>query len=211
MILQLPFSNPVNDPILAIIRPAEEPKPEEKQPVLYTIKQGDTLTSIADAHSSSVGRLWSANPELQHPDQIEPEKPLKIPENDDVLADRPMPVNIESTRKVPVQQVSPRSGGFSNSGNTYAPGYCTYGVKMWRPDIPNRLGDASQWYYNAQRLGMSVGSTPRVGAVAVAYGNHVALVIGVSGSSITIKEMNYSRLWDVNIRTVSASQFRYIY
>lgn len=100
----------------------------------------------------------------------------------------------------------------SSPANTYAAGNCTWYVKDRRPDIPNGWGNANRWYGNAAAQGWSVGSTPRVGAVAASIaGMHVALVIGVSGSTITISEMNYQGLYKVSSRSVSASLFRYIY
>lgn len=99
----------------------------------------------------------------------------------------------------------------SSYGNTYTRCQCTWGVKNWRPSIPNGLGNASSWFYRAQAMGMSTGYSPRVGAVAQ-KGNHVALVIGVSGSQVLIKEMNYRyKPCEVRTKWASASLYRYIY
>jgi surface antigen len=71
------------------------------------------------------------------------------------------------------------------------------------------------WYYNAQASGFRVGSVPVVGAIAwtpAGYYGHVAIVDGVSGGMVTISEMNGPAGWGrVDTRTVSASDFRYIY
>lgn len=98
----------------------------------------------------------------------------------------------------------------STAGNGYAPGYCTYYVKNRRPDIPNNWGNANQWIYSAQASGYSTGSTPVAGAIG-AQGNHVVYVESVSGSMVTISEMNYGGLWNMNTRTVPANTFYYIY
>lgn len=112
----------------------------------------------------------------------------------------------------PIQTTYTPQVRVSAAGNLYAPGFCTYGVKMWRPDIPNRWGNADRWIYSAQASGWATGSVPRVGAVAVARTYmHVALVIGVSGSSVTVKEMNYGGLWVVSTRDTPISEWNYIY
>lgn len=102
----------------------------------------------------------------------------------------------------------------NSAGNLYAPGNCTWYAKSKRPDLPNNLGNANTWYYNAQAQGFGVGTAPKKGAVGQAvYGMHVVYVEGVSldGSMVTISEMNYGGLYRMNTRTVPASEFIYIY
>lgn len=103
-----------------------------------------------------------------------------------------------------------------SSGNTYAPGNCTWYAKSRRPDLPNSLGNANTWYYRAQALGWNVGSTPKKGAVGTSTAGwlgHVVYVEGVSldGQSVTISEMNYGGLYSMNTRTVHYTEFNYIY
>ena len=107
---------------------------------------------------------------------------------------------------------SARSSSVSTPGNTYTAGYCTWFVKNMRPDLPNNLGHANTWFSNAVRNGLAVGTTPQVGAVAVASNyTHVAIVQAVHGSTVTISEMNYVR-WNVqSTREAPISEFRYIY
>lgn len=100
------------------------------------------------------------------------------------------------------------------AGNSYTPGYCTWGVKSWKPSVPNFWGNANQWDDNARASGILVDSNPSVGAVAQTDGGgsgHVALVIAVVGDLVTIKEMNYGGLYTVNTRTVSSYEFNYIH
>ena len=104
----------------------------------------------------------------------------------------------------------------NSSGNTYAPGNCTWYAKSMRPDLPNSLGNANTWYYRAQAQGWNVGSTPKKGAVATTTAGglgHVAYVIGVSldGQQVTIREMNYRGLYSMSTRTVHYTEFKYIY
>jgi hypothetical protein len=99
----------------------------------------------------------------------------------------------------------------ASSSNTYIKGQCTWYVKSKRPDLPNGLGNGGQWVKNAAARGFSTGTTPRVGAVAEQPG-HVAYVESVSGSKVTISEMNYGgKAGIVHTRTVAASTFKYIY
>lgn len=220
MLPQLPLPNQNPKPLITFTLKQE---PKEK---LYTIKPNDNLSKIAEATHTTVERLWEKNTDLASPDLIEPNKQIKIPKDDEPLADRPLPIPPVT---VPIQPTTlPSAGGVSvsrapsvsvptisrgaSSGNLYSPGYCTFGVKEWRPDLPNNLGDASSWYYNAQAQGMAVGSSPQIGAVAVtkAY-SHVSLVIGIGDGTVTVKEMNYRGLWVVSTRTAPISEFNYIY
>jgi surface antigen len=102
----------------------------------------------------------------------------------------------------------------SNGYNDMDYGYCTWFVKNLRPDLPTGLGHANSWYSRAQAFGLSVGSTPRVGAVATTtrggYG-HVSYVTGIEGNLIHVTEMNVAG-WNVQSSgTYPASDYLYIY
>lgn len=102
------------------------------------------------------------------------------------------------------------SGGYNDMDY----GYCTWFVKSLRPDLPIGLGNANTWYSRAQAFGLSVGSVPRVGAVATTtrgdYG-HVSYVTGVEGGFIHVTEMNVLG-WNVQSNgTYPASDYLYIY
>ena len=113
-------------------------------------------------------------------------------------------------------------GGLSNTissgdtaGNSYGYGYCTWGVKSWKPNIPNFWGNANEWDSSARASGFAVDSNPRVGDVAQTdaggYG-HVAMVVAVSASGVTIQELNGPAGWNViGVRTVPISEFVYIH
>ena len=73
-------------------------------------------------------------------------------------------------------------------------------------------GDASHWKYAANRVGIPVDDTPKVGSVAWwAAGSpgssrgHVAWVMGRTSSSITIEEYNYLSAGHYDQRTISTS------
>lgn len=102
------------------------------------------------------------------------------------------------------------------SGNAYADGNCTWYVKSKRPDIGNFWGNANSWYAAAQAQGWNVGTKAKVGAIATTtegWAGHVAYVEKVSkdGQRVTISEMNWGGLYNMNTRTVPYTDFKYIY
>ncbi len=86
-----------------------------------------------------------------------------------------------------------------DDASAYASCNCTAWAHSKRRDLPMTLGNALTWASRARRAGFSVDSRPRVGDIMVLqpgvqgahrrYG-HVAYVIGVSGSRVTVSEMN---------------------
>jgi surface antigen len=84
---------------------------------------------------------------------------------------------------------------------------------------PYNNGDAGYWAGNAAYNGWTVSATPRAGSIAVfppgvnqaGSVGHVGWVTGVSGSQITITEMNFVAWNSVDTRTLTpASSVRYI-
>ncbi|MGT2666801.1 GBS Bsp-like repeat-containing protein [Streptococcus rifensis] len=81
---------------------------------------------------------------------------------------------------------------------SYPVGQCTWGAKQVAPWVGEWWGNAKDWATTARNLGFTVGTTPRVGAVAVwptdggGYG-HVGVVTHVeSATRIQILESNYA-------------------
>lgn len=117
--------------------------------------------------------------------------------------------------------------GASNGdvGNAYPWGQCTYWAYVRRHEMgistPSHLGNGGEWWANASKYGLRADHTPQVGAAISflpgqlgadgTYG-HVAVVESVSGSTITISEMNAKGLGVVSYRTVyNASQYWYVH
>lgn len=98
------------------------------------------------------------------------------------------------------------------SGNAYDYGFCTWYVKSRRPDIPNNLGDADAWVYNAQAHGIPTGVEPKEGAIGQ-QGMHVVYVekINPDDGTVFISEMNFAGWGVISHRNVPASSFTYIY
>ena len=217
--LTLGINQPKTETIL--IKPKDEPKPETKkveppkpEPVVYTVVDGDNLSKIGTQFNVEWQRLWAKNTNLTNPDLIYVGDKLTIPTPDEVLS-RELP-----TTSLPVQTpgVSPQAQPqyTYDASNTYAPGNCTWYVKNRRgASIPNTLGNANTWFARAQAAGMSTGYTPRAGAVGTTTAGslgHVVYVESVNGDgTVNISEMNYGGLYNMNYRTVSASEFAYIY
>ena len=88
------------------------------------------------------------------------------------------------------------------TADAYARCNCTAWAHAKRPDLPLTLGNARTWASRARARGFSVDGRPRVGDIIVLqpgvqgahwrYG-HVAYVIAVRGSQVTVTEMNGGR------------------
>lgn len=128
--------------------------------------------------------------------------------------------NVTDAVAVPIDVTQ---GPYSSTGNTYASGQCTWYVKdIFKARMGDYWGNAKDWSQSAQREGLTVDGNPianqtiavfapgSAGADAT-YG-HVAVVIGVSGDTITIKEMNGpAGLGKTNTRVVPKSSATYIH
>lgn len=192
-------------------KPVEAPKPV---PAVYTVVEGDNLTKIGTAHNVEWQRLWAKNTQLTHPDVIHVGDQITIPLADEVLQrDLPAAVSLPASTVAPAQL---ETGASYGGGNTYDWGYCTWYVKNKRgATLPNGLGNANMWYWNAQRTGLPVGSEPRPGAVGTTTRGslgHVVYVESINADgSIQISEMNAPTFGGVTYRRATASEFVYIY
>jgi LysM repeat protein len=59
--------------------------------VRVTIQQGDTLSKIADANSTTYIRIYDANADVQDPNVIYAGNTVRIPSDGEQLPDRPLP------------------------------------------------------------------------------------------------------------------------
>jgi len=89
---------------------AATPKVAEKPaPVMVTVAEGDSLSSIADAHATTWVRIFNANEGVANPDIINPGDSLRIPTADEQLTDRTLPqaiVTVASTQTTTVRAVA---------------------------------------------------------------------------------------------------------
>jgi surface antigen len=198
-----------------------------EQTKVITVAEGDTLADIAIKNNTSYVRLFNANDKIADPDVIHVGDAVRIPNDDEQLPDRYSQLSAEAKAQIVAQdavgQATGRTGVAaaapvrtayrgSSAGNTYAYGWCTWYAKERRPDLPNNLGNGGSWTANAAAQGIATGSAPRAGAIAETTG-HVAYVESVNGDgTMTISEMGWNYSPGVyNVRTISASGWRFIY
>jgi LysM repeat protein len=70
----------------------EAPKPLAPAPVMVTVAQGDTLIKIAEEHGSTYARVFDANTQIANPNLINPGDQIRVPEPDEALTARELPV-----------------------------------------------------------------------------------------------------------------------
>lgn len=190
-------------------------QPVVKEPVKHMVAESETLIKIAEKYNLTWNRLFDKNTQISNPDVLNIGDELVIPEPNEQLPARPRPATaprsevVKNSGIVKTRTVNMARG--SSAGNTYAPGYCTWYAKQRRPDLPNRLGNASSWVARAAAQGYATGSAPRAGAIGQ-QGNHVVYIESVnSDGTVTVSEMNYRGIGVISSRTAPASSFRYIY
>jgi len=114
----------------------------------------------------------------------------------------------------PSPSVRIQTAAATSTPTTYEGGQCTWHVKNLRPDLPNNLGNANQWYANAQAQGLPTGTVARPGAAAPRKtGMHVVYVREVyANGTMLVDEMNYDYV-AYHQRTAIKNQadFNYIY
>lgn len=181
--------------------PHTSTKKQKPEKIVYTVKEGDTLSKIAKRYDTTVNRLFYKNKKIVNPDVIKPGFKITIPNPSEKLKKRAESASIASRR-----MIKPIS--FPGSFRGFDWGWCTYYAQLSRPDKSFR-GDAAQW------MAFANGSTPRVGAVAVSttgYYGHVAIVIGIKGDQIKVRHMNWRGFGVVSEDWVAKSYWSgYIY
>ncbi len=82
------------------VKPTVATEPAAPAPVMVTVQPGDSLSKIAEAHSTTWTRLYFANTAIVNPNIINPGEQLRIPRADEVLAERPLPQPVVVTAPV---------------------------------------------------------------------------------------------------------------
>lgn len=169
---------------------------QEKLRVNERLKQ---VTSKEEEISLKTQKL---NIELSlKPSKLKTEEPKVVKEVKIKKEEKPKPKVTTHVQQAPVQVAPPQAGSVgqtqisqtTNPGNTYAHGWCTWGVKQVAPWIGNNWGDAYQWAATAATQGFKTGSTPVPGSVVVWSGNHVAYVTDVrEDGMIQVLEANFN-------------------
>ncbi len=190
--------------------------------VIYVVKQGDTVDSIASKYQADKNRVVSFNDlELAGVSAgmkiILPGAVLPETERPGYVAPRPTYTGGGGSYSV-ISSATARA----SAGNRYAFGNCTWyayerRVQLGLP-VGSFWGNGAEWDNSARAAGLSVNRTPEPGAIQVMEGGagHVAIVEEVySDGSIRLSEMNYAGNFNrVTTRTMSAgsaSAYNYIH
>jgi surface antigen len=193
-------------------------KTEAETQEVVTVKDGDTLESIANEHETTYVQLFNANPSIEHPDYIDVNDKITIPAKGEELPDRfsqLAPATTPVTSAIPAASVATYttqqySSAPVNSTSYYVGNgmWCTDYVHSKRPDVSIYGNAGYNWVSAAQAEGKSTGSTPQAGAVAVTDG-HVAYVEKVnSDGSYVVSEMGWNyQAGNYNQRTVQPGSF----
>lgn len=167
--------------------------------VLYTVKAGDTIDSIASKYKADRTILMHDN-NLEF--GVTPGMQITVANGNLPETERPGYVAPRAT--VSYGSYSGGSSYASNLaasvGNRYAWGNCTWyayerRAQLGRP-VGSFWGNASTWAYSARAAGLAVDGNPQIGDVMANGGGygHVAIVEGINpGVSVTVKEMNAYR------------------
>lgn len=184
--------------------------------VVYTVKDGDSVESLAQKYSVSQDRIIAFNDlELNGISKdmriILPGASLPETERPGYVA--PRPAYAYGAIQGGAMGSSTRNNLTASVGNKYAPGYCTWYVYERRAaagrSIGSFWGNATSWKSSALSAGFAVNNTPAPGAIMQNHGGygHVAYVesVGADGS-VTVREMNYAGFNVISSRTLSAAQ-----
>jgi surface antigen len=194
------------------------PAKAEAKTTTVEVKEGDSLSSIADANKTTFVRIFNANESLANPDVINAGDKLRIPKDDEQLPDR-YSEYMASAAAAPAAAVASTATTYTTRGYTSAPVnsksyyvgngmWCTDYVHSKRPDVPVYGNAGYSWISAAQRDGKATGTTPQAGAVAVQNG-HVAYVNSVNADgSYNVSEMGWNyQAGNYNERTVKPGTF----
>jgi len=177
----------------------------------YTVQKGDTLDTIANKYKADKSKIIAFN-DLPADGELKEKQQIIIPDGQkEVSAPAAAAPGISGTPPIatrPYESFTPGGStlsGRSGGGHSYPYGYCTWYVSQKRY-IP-WSGNAGTWLYHAKSMGYATGRTPRAGAIIVtseSWWGHVGIVESVSGSDVTISEMNYKRFARKDFRTLDA-------
>jgi surface antigen len=197
------WANDIDDPDM--IKPGDKIFVLPITGLKHVVKDGDNIKDIANEYEADADNIIAFN-ELPADGSLKIGEELIIPGGE---KEEPLPV---------IQQRDYYSSDVTNDpsrapslidrnpkgGHSFPWGYCTWYVAT-KKYVPWG-GNAGTWLYNAKAYGAKTGKKPKKGAILVTneswYG-HVAIVEKVSGSTITVSEMNYKGFGVKSTRTLS--------
>lgn len=175
----------------------------------YTVKSGDDIDSIAKQFKADKSQIIAFN-SLHADGELKTGDEIVIPGGEKEIPKPTTTVQQIPTLIAPRQYESFGDGkstldGDADDSHRFPYGYCTWYVAS-RRHVP-WSGNAGTWLYHAKAAGYATGRTPRPGAIMVSsesWWGHVAIVEKVSGSTITVSEMNYRGWAKKSTRTLDA-------
>jgi len=177
----------------------------------YTVKKGDSIEDIAKKYKAEKDKIIAFNNLPASGDLTEGESILIPGGQKETVEIRPASPVADSS-KIAVrgyesfEAVGKKVSGKAGTGHRFPYGYCTWYVAQ-KKYVP-WSGNAGAWLFNAKSMGYATGRKPQVGAIIVTAESrwgHVGIVEKVSGSTITISEMNYRGWARRSTRTIDAS------
>ena len=191
--------------------------------IVYTVKSGDTIASIASKYGGAVAEITALN-DLEVSGISEG---MKIVIKNGSLPTTERPEYVAPTVRYYYTYLGNTSerqniqviGYKYGLGGPYAAGQCTQWAWYNRKDLPSNLGNANTWARKAAAAGFTVDRTPSAGAIfqtTSGWYGHVGYVEAVNpDGSIVVTEMNYNyRTYLVIRATIPASavgNFNYIH
>lgn len=174
----------------------------------YVVKEGDTIDKIAEKYKAEKDKIIAFN-ELPANGELKSGEEIIIPDGEKeiqpVVPKQSPSFNIAQRPYEPFEPSGKILSGNAGSGHRFPYGYCTWYVAQKRY-VP-WSGNAGTWLYHAKAAGYATGKNPRVGSIMVSsesWWGHVAVVEKVSGSTITISEMNYKGWAKKSTRTLDS-------
>lgn len=171
----------------------------------YTVKSGDNLDAIANKYKADKGKIIAFN-DLPADGELKVGEQIIIPDGQkEVVAPAAPRTPITARPYEPFAPSGTVLSGKAGTGHKFPYGYCTWYVAQ-RRYVP-WSGNAGTWLYHAKSMGYSTGKTPRPGAIIVtseSWWGHVGIVEKISGSTITISEMNYKGWAKKDFRVIDA-------
>lgn len=181
----------------------------------HTVKNGDDIDSIAKEYKADKERIIALN-SLPADGKLKEGQEIMIPDGQKEIP-KPAPTTAPSANSDSSFGIASRPyesfstpgkstlSGKAGAGHSFPYGYCTWYVASKRY-VP-WSGNAGTWLYRAKSAGYATSKTPSVGAIMVtseSWWGHVAIVEKVSGSTITVSEMNYKGWAKRSTRTLDA-------
>ncbi len=93
--------------VIASEKPKTQTVPPAPAPVMVTVSEGDTLSAIAETHTTTYVRVFNANEAIANPNVINPGQELRIPEASEQLPDRGLPQPAPIVASAPAVAAAP--------------------------------------------------------------------------------------------------------